>query len=83
MHLSHRIDEQWPALFSKRHRKPDTLNPQQLADLWQGTLIDEYAEATIIGTTAITLTLIGQASSQSDAENKAKALWNNRNYNIK
>jgi len=60
-----------------------TLNPQQLADLWQGTLIDEYAEATIIGTTAITLTLIGQASSQSDAENKAKALWNNRNYNIK
>jgi len=83
VHLTHRIDEQWPALFSKRHRKPDTLNPQQLADLWQGTLVDEYAEATIIGTTAITLKLIGQASSQSDAENKAKSLWNNRNHNIK
>jgi len=82
VHHQQRIDEQWPALFSKRHRKPDTLNPQQLADLWQGTLSDEYAEATIIGTAAISLKLIGQASSQSDAEQQAKTLWNNRNRNI-
>ncbi|MDP7537773.1 MAG: glycosyl transferase family protein [Methylococcales bacterium] len=78
VHHSQRFDEQWPALFSKRHRKPDTLDPQQLADLWQGAFSDEYAEATIIGTTAITLKVIGLASSQSDAENKAKTWWENR-----
>ena len=78
VHQAQLFDEQWPALFSKRHRKPDTLDPQQLADLWQGAFADEYAEATIIGTTAITLKLMGLASSQSDAENKAKTWWENR-----
>ncbi len=78
VHQAQLFDEQWPALFSKRHRKPDTLDPQQLADLWQGAFADEYAEATIIGTTAITLKLMGLASSQSDAENKAQTWWENR-----
>jgi len=82
VHNSQRFDEQWPALFLKRHRKPDHLNPQQLADLWSGKYTDEYAEATIIGTTAIVLHFLGACKTQLDAQEKAKQLWKSRVVSI-
>lgn len=72
------FDETWPALFKRRHMKPDELNPEQLAQLWQGKINDEYAEATIIGTTAIALKLLGKAESQEKAHQLATQYWLNR-----
>ena len=71
-------DEQWPAMFKKRHLKPDTLKPVQLSALWNGEFEDEYALATVIGTAAIALHLLGKASSQYEAEMLAKNYWTNR-----
>lgn len=73
-------DQQWPALFNKRHRKPDHLDPAQLAALWHGSYNDEYAEATVIGTTAIAIKLLGKAESQQDAEQLAQRYWTNRDH---
>jgi len=68
-------DEHWPALFARRHVKSENLDPQQLADLWQSKIRDEFAEATIIGTTAIALKLINKAASQQQAHDLATSLW--------
>ncbi|MCK5188772.1 MAG: glycosyl transferase family protein [Methylococcales bacterium] len=72
------IDEQWPALFARRHVKSDNLDPQQLAQLWQGEINDEFAEATIIGTAAIALKLIGKAETQEQAHELATQFWSDR-----
>ena len=72
------IEEQWPALFARRHVKSDNLDPQQLAQLWQGKISDEFAEATIIGTTAIALKLINRADKQQQAHDLATQYWLNR-----
>ncbi|MCK4841430.1 MAG: glycosyl transferase family protein [Methylococcales bacterium] len=72
------VDEQWPALFKRRHVKSENLDPQQLADLWQGKINDEFAEATVIGTTAVALKLIGKAESQEKAHELATQYWLNR-----
>jgi len=72
------IEEQWPALFARRHVKSDNLDPQQLANLWQGKITDEFAEATIIGTAAIALKLISKAETQEQAHELATHYWTNR-----
>jgi len=71
-------EEQWPALFARRHVKPDHLDPEQLAQLWKGEITDEFAEATIIGTAAIALKLIGKANTQEKAHELATSYWLNR-----
>ena len=58
--------------------KSDDLDPQQLAQLWQGKIKDEFAEATIIGTTAIALKLINRADTQQQAHDLATQYWLNR-----
>ncbi len=72
------FEEEWPALFARRHVKSENLDPQQLAQLWRGEIEDEFAEATIIGTTAVTLKLMGRADSQEDAHKLASDYWSNR-----
>lgn len=72
-------EEIWPALFERRHIRPDTLRPEQLKQLWQGTYEDEFAEATIIGTTAVVLKFLGKADTQEQAHTMAHGLWQNRN----
>ncbi|AEG02480.1 glycosyl transferase family protein [Methylomonas methanica] len=72
-------DEPWPALFARRHMKADELDPRQLAALWQGHWEDEFAEATVIGTAAVALKLLGRADTQDAAHNLAQDFWLNRN----
>jgi len=72
------LEEQWPALFSRRHVKSENLDPEQLAQLWKAEINDEFAEATVIGTTAIALKLIGKADTQEQAHELANAYWLNR-----
>ncbi|MGR8979189.1 MAG: glycosyl transferase family protein [Gammaproteobacteria bacterium] len=71
-------DENWPALFDRRHVKPDILDPAQLAVIWQGRRDDEFAEAAIIGTAAVALKLLGKADSQAEAHRLAADYWQSR-----
>ncbi len=82
VHHQELSEEHWPAIFSRRHVKPDMLDPHQLALLWQGKISDEFAEATVIGTAAIALKLLGKADSQHQAETLANHYWTNRQVSI-
>ena len=73
------IDEPWPALFERRHMKDEELNPLRLLALWRGEIDDEFAEATVIGTAAIALKLLGKASDQRQAGELARQYWQQRN----
>ncbi len=72
------LDEQWPALFSRRHLKAESLEPQLLISQWQGETEDEFATATIIGTAAVVLKLLGKAQTQQQAQQLATDYWLNR-----
>jgi len=74
-------DEIWPALFSRRHIKPEKLETQQLIQCWRGEFNNEFAIATIIGTTAVALKLLGKATSQEEAHRLATQYWENRKIN--
>ncbi|MGR8930832.1 MAG: glycosyl transferase family protein [Gammaproteobacteria bacterium] len=71
-------DELWPAIFTHRHMKAETLDPKLLADLWQGQHEDEFAEATVISTTAVALKLLGKADTQEKAKDLATEFWLSR-----
>lgn len=79
VHNGELFDENWPALFPRRHIKSEELDPKQLSLMWQGTSEDEFAEKTIIGTAAIALKLLGKVNSQEDAHQLASHYWLNRN----
>lgn len=68
-------DEEWPALFAKRHIKPESLELEQLAAMWRGEIRDAYAEETITGTAAIALKLLGKAETQQEAQALAERYW--------
>ncbi len=72
------IEEIWPPLFQRRHVKPNKLEPEDLAKVWQGTLEDEFAEATVISTTAIALKLMGKVESHTQAHALASEYWYSR-----
>ena len=78
VHNGEMSDEIWPAMFKRRHVKDEELNPQRLGQLWRGQIDDEYANAAVIGTLAITLKMMGKAANQPDAETLAAQLWNDR-----
>jgi len=79
VHNGELSDENWPALFSRRHVKAESLAPEQLALLWQGKLDDEFATASVIGTAAIALKLSGKADNQQQAQELATLYWSGRN----
>lgn len=74
-------DETWPALFERRHMKAESLEPQLLAQVWRGELNDEFGQATVIGTAAIALKLLGKADDQAQAEALAAQFWAARDRN--
>jgi len=76
------VDEEWPALFAKRHMKEESIDPQRLSRVWRGEDEDvEYAEAAIIATAAIALRLMGKADSQDAALEQATSMWQQRDKN--
>ncbi len=78
VHDGELADELWPPMFAKRHVKTDDLDLQHLIGLWNGSHADEYAEASVIGTAAVTLRMMGRADSQAAAEAMAREMWNAR-----
>ncbi len=81
VHNGQLSEETWPALFTRRHVKPENLDPQQLLQVWRGELRDEFAEASIIGTSAIALKLLAKADTQESAQQLATDYWHKRNKN--
>ncbi len=71
-------DEEWPAMFEKRHMKESELDENRLTAIWRGEESDEYAEAAITGTTAIALRLLNRADTPEQALQLAQEMWANR-----
>ena len=78
VHKGKLSDENWPALFSRRHVKSEQLDPSQLSLIWQGSIEDEFAQASVIGTAAVALKLLGKANTQQEAHQMATNYWLNR-----
>ncbi|MBT5825836.1 MAG: glycosyl transferase family protein [Gammaproteobacteria bacterium] len=81
VHAGELSEEIWPALFPRRHVKPKILEPEQLIQLWRGEINDEFAEASIIGTTAVALKLMAKAESREAAQLLATNYWQKRDKN--
>lgn len=74
------IEEQsWPALFERRHVKPNEISARQMQAVWRGEQSDEYGEAAVCLTAALALFETGRCASQTDALATARTLWENRN----
>jgi anthranilate phosphoribosyltransferase len=78
VHQGELFDEEWPALFAKRHVKPEALDPGQLAKVWRGEDRDEFAVAAVTGTAAVALKLLGKADTQEVAQGLAAEYWHHR-----
>jgi anthranilate phosphoribosyltransferase len=78
VHHGELFDEEWPALFAKRHVKPETLDPAQLVKVWRGENQDEFAVAAVTGTAAVALKLLGKADTQETAQQLASDFWHCR-----
>jgi anthranilate phosphoribosyltransferase len=78
VHEGELSEEEWPPMFSKRHVRKDELEVGHLAEVWHGTREDEYGIASVVGTVAVTLYMMGRAASREEAEAQARAMWDAR-----
>lgn len=68
-------EEEWPAMFARRHPPAADLDPARLVAAWRGEVDDEYGSAAVVGTAAIALRLLGRASDIADAQAQAAQMW--------
>jgi len=78
VHGSEASTSTFPALFSQRHMKDESMDAARLAAVWRGEVEDEYGVAATIGTTAIALKILGRAAHNVDADKLAQAWWHAR-----
>ncbi len=71
--------EDWPAMFDRRHIRPENISAEQIHDLWTGRGEDDYAIAAVIGTAALALREHRPGLSQAEALDRAHRLWDRRN----
>ncbi|MDX5297693.1 MAG: glycosyl transferase family protein [Gammaproteobacteria bacterium] len=71
--------DEWPALFERRHVKPERLDADYMKAIWRGDAADEYAQAAVLSTAALALRETGKASCQTSALEQAQRLWEQRN----
>ena len=81
IHNGEMIDEEWPPIFTQRHIRTNNadLETDDLKRVWSGECRDEYAEAAVKGTVAVTLYMMGRATNREEAEAQAKEMWDSRN----
>ena len=53
----------------------EEMNLENLVIVWQGTIVNDYAEASVTGTLAVALRAMGVAETTEEAQQKANALW--------
>lgn len=68
----------WPALFERRHVKPETIGMEAMRRVWRGEERDSYGEAATVSTAALALLETGHADSQESAMALAQRLWDGR-----
>ena len=79
VHHGELSEEEWPAMFTgPRHLKDEEMNPLRLIDVWSGKDEDEYAIASITGTAAVALKLLGRANTMDTAQTLADSFWDKR-----
>lgn len=71
-------EEEWPAMFARRHVKDDGMDIHRLAQVWRGETDDEYGSAATVSTAAIALQLMGKADNRDNAIALAQNMWDNR-----
>jgi anthranilate phosphoribosyltransferase len=77
-----RLVERWAALLPEPRQGPDEdLDLTRLTAVWKGAS-DDYAEASVIGTTAVALRLIGRADGMASAGEMAATLWRERDREL-
>ena len=72
-------EEEWPAMFARRHTREDHLDVGRLGRFWRGESEEEYGEAAVIGTAAIALHLMKKAPTPEAATALAREMWQSRN----
>lgn len=73
------VEERWPAILpDPRQSTDENMDLERLDALWRGEISDEYAEAAIIGTLAITLRTMGVEQDFELAQKHAEYLWSQR-----
>lgn len=73
------FEETWPALFDSRHVKDEDMDVARLGRLWRGEIADEYGEAAVISTAAVSLRAMGRVVNAEEAQRMADRLWQERN----
>lgn len=71
-------EDTWPALFERRHVKPEAIGTDAMLAVWRGQASDSYGEAATIATAALALLESRQTSNQDDAMTLARQLWDQR-----
>lgn len=72
------IEEEWPAIFPRRHVKPETLDLTELKTTWN-TQENEYGMGAILGTLSYTARLMEKGITQEECMSQAKTWWDGRN----
>lgn len=68
----------FPALFSQRHMKDESMDAARLAAVWRGEVEDEYGVAAAISTTAVAIKILGRTATTLDADRLARTWWQAR-----
>ncbi len=81
-HHGREEESHWPALFERRHSRPELLEVERLAALWRGDIDDEYGHAAVVATTALILRLLQPDKDMLTAEIEAESWWQERDRDI-
>lgn len=68
----------WPALFERRHVKPDGLEVSHLQKVWRGESEDEYGEGAVVSTAALAFVTLEPGLNEAQALTRARDLWQSR-----
>ncbi len=82
VHDNQTQNEEWPALLSSRAVKPKTLELEDIKQLWRGTSENNYGEAAVINTLAITIYTTRKCKNREDALNLATEMWTLRSKDL-
>ncbi len=74
--------ETWPAILDEPFQAADEeMDINQLIALWHGEIKNEYGIASVTGTLAIALKLLGKANNIVSSQQLANEMWSKRNKN--
>ncbi len=79
LHNGEPAEERWMPLLPEPRQAPDeNMKLGDLVALWEGSLSDDYAEASVTGTLAIVLKAMGRAETMEAAQQAAETMWGER-----